>query len=574
MRIGFPALIALIVAVAAHASPADTAFESTAKAFIEDYLRLNPEHATALGDHRYDSRLSDYSAAANVAKADLYKKYRADLAKIDAASLTGANRADARILALEIDSLLFQLLEERPQESSPLAYNQSLANSVYAFVSRDFAPADQRLRNAIQRLEAMPRVTAQIKATVKNPPRIHVETAIQQTTGALNLVRTGLDPLVAQAPALKAEFAAAQEKAITALTAYKEWLEKDVLPSANGEFRLGADLFRKKLRFALDSDMSPEQILARAERELQTTTDALYATAQPLFQKYFPAVAKKAEMDRPAVIKAVLDKLAETHSNDETIVPRAREITDAATKFTREKNLVTVPTTPLKIIVLPEFQRGVAVAYCESPGALEPKGETFYKVSPTPANWTPQRKESFFREYNDYMVYDLSVHEAMPGHYLQRAHANQFKAPTLVRAIWSSGSFTEGWAVYAERMMADAGFGGPEVRMQQLKMRLRAIINAILDQKIHTAGMTEKEAMDLMMNRGFQEEGEAAGKWRRACQSSTQLSTYFVGAVEHDDMRAAAEKKLGAKFDLKSYHDAALSRGSPAVKYVRQELGW
>jgi uncharacterized protein (DUF885 family) len=379
---------------------------------------------------------------------------------------------------------------------------------------------------------------------------------------------------VEQAPALKAQLAPAQEKAIAALTSYKEWLEKEVLPQANGEFRIGAERFRKKLRFALDSELSPEEILARAERELATTTETMYTTARPLFEKYFPKADAAKRNDRPAVIRAVLDKLAETHANDDTVVARAKEITDAATAFTRQHKLVAVPDTPLKIIVLPEFQRGVAIAYCEPPGALEPNGETFYKVSPTPADWTPQRKESFFREYNDYMLHDLSIHEAMPGHYLQLAHSNTFKAPTLMRAIWWSGTFVEGWAVYSERMITDAGFGGPEVKMQQLKMRLRAIINAILDQKIHTAGMTEKEAMDLMMKRGFQEEGEAAGKWRRACQSSTQLSTYFVGAVEHDDMRAAVEKKLGAKFDLKTYHDTALSRGSPPVKYVREELGW
>jgi uncharacterized protein (DUF885 family) len=162
----------------------------------------------------------------------------------------------------------------------------------------------------------------------------------------------------------------------------------------------------------------------------------------------------------------------------------------------------------------------------------------------------------------------------MPGHYLQIAHSNTFKAPTLVRAIFANGTFVEGWAVYAERVMTDAGFGGPELKMQQLKMRLRAIINAILDHKVQTGAMTEPEAIDLMMQRGFQEEGEAAGKWRRACQSSTQLSTYFIGAIEHDDMRAAVEQKLGAKFDLKIYHDTVLSRGSPAVKYLRQELGW
>jgi uncharacterized protein (DUF885 family) len=370
---------------------------------------------------------------------------------------------------------------------------------------------------------------------------------------------------------MKAELAPAQEKAIAALTAYKEWLEKDVLPKAKGEFRLGAEKFRRKLRLTLDSNLSAEEILARAERELATTTQEMEKLAEQLQRTHLGD--RGSELRGAELIKAVLDQLAEKHANDETVVARAKDLTDLATAFVREKNLVTVPDAPLKIVVLPEFQRGVAIAYCESPGALEPNGETFYKVSPTPESWSAARKESFFREYNDYMLHDLSVHEAMPGHYLQLAHSNQFKAPTLVRAVWESGTFVEGWAVYTERVMADAGFGGPGVKMQQLKMRLRVLINAILDQKVHMGGMTEQEALDLMMKRGFQEEGEAVGKWRRALQSSTQLSTYFIGAIEHDDMRAAAEKKEGEAFNLKRYHDRVLSRGSPPVKYVREELG-
>ncbi|HYD84980.1 MAG TPA: DUF885 domain-containing protein, partial [Opitutus sp.] len=541
---------------------------------IESLLEARPETATQLGEHRFDDRLTDYSAAALAAREAALRAQIAALEKIDAAALTGANRIDAQILRLELGSMLFVLTEEKPHTWNPLPYNDSLANSIYLLTAREFAPAEMRLRSAAKRLEAIPRVVAQIKATLKNPPRIHTETAIQQTAGAIALVREELEPLLAQAPSMREELAPAQAVAVAALEDYKAWLEREVLPKANGEFRLGEEKFRKKLRFALDSELAPDEILRRAERELETTTKAMYATARPLFENYFPAASTAEREDRPRVIKAVLDRLAEQRPTDATVVARATEITEAATAFVREKNLVTVPETPLKIIVLPEFQRGVAIAYCDSPGALESEGETYFAVSPTPANWTEARRVSFFREYNDYMLHDLAVHEAMPGHYLQIAHANAFRAPTLVRAVFASGTFIEGWAVYAEHVMADAGFGGPEVKLQQLKMRLRAIINAILDNKVHTAGMTEKEALDMMIRRGFQEEGEAVGKWRRACQSSTQLSTYFVGAAEHDDMRAAAERKEGTAFDLKRYHDRVLSFGSPAVKYVRQELGW
>jgi len=555
-------------------SAADTAFEKLAHTAIEEYLATYPENATKLGDHRYDDRFTDYTAASRSKYEAALRRDLAELAKIDASTLTGPNRIDAQILKLNLESNLFDLTEERGFEWNPLYYNPSLGDGVYVFIAREFAPAEQRVPNLIKRLNEMPRVIAQIKATLKNPPRIHTQTAIQQTTGAINLITSGFDDLVNKVPAKKAEFAAARAKAIGALRDYQHWLEHDVLPTANGDFRLGAERFRKKLRFALDSDLSPEEILQRAENELVATTDKLYTTAASLYPKYFPNSDAATVGDRAKVIRAVFDKLAEKHADDSTVVARAKEITDEATAFVRQHNFVTVPDTPLKVIEQPEFQRGVAIAYCDQPGALEPNGETYYSVAPTPADWTPQRKLSFFREYNDYMLHDLTVHEAMPGHYLQLAHANQFHAPTLVRAVWMSGTFVEGWAVYAEQLMANTGFGGPEVKMQQLKMRLRAIINSILDQKIHTAGMTEKEALDLMMQRGFQEEGEAIGKWRRACQSSTQLSTYFVGAIEHDDMRAAAEKKEGTAFDQKRYHDRILAFGSPAVKYVREELGY
>jgi uncharacterized protein (DUF885 family) len=222
---------------------------------------------------------------------------------------------------------------------------------------------------------------------------------------------------------------------------------------------------------------------------------------------------------------------------------------------------------------MPEFDRGVAVAYCRPAPPLEPRSETLYAISPTPKDWPDARVESFFREYNNYMVQDLTIHEAMPGHYLQLAHSNRFKAPTLVRAIFRSGTFAEGWAVYAEQVMAEAGYGGPEVRMQQLKMKLRTIINAIIDQKIHTAGMTEKEALDMMMNEGFQEEGEAAGKWVRARLTSTQLSTYYVGVLEMNDIRRAYEAKAGGgRLDYKELHNTMLSFGTPAPKYVREMM--
>src|SRR5213596_1829828 len=556
----------------AAATSQDDAFQKIAGDYIEQYLQANPEDATELGNHRFDGQLTDYSPEARTKDLATQKQFRDKLGAL-VGSLTGANNIDFRILKENIDYQIFRAEELKEADWNPLVYMQSIANSLYLLVARDFAPAEKRIPNLRQRMEGIPRVIAQAKANLQHPPRVHTETAIEQTQGAINLVREGLSPVLDRAPQMKKELTPLQEKTAAALEDYKKWLQNDVLPRSDGNFRLGAEKFRKKLRFALASDLSMEEIMERAHTDLRQTQTAIYETALPLYKKYFPTGDDKALADKHKVTAAVLDKLAEQHPDDATVVGYAQKIVGEATDFVKQHNLVTVPDVPLDVIAMPEFKRGVAIAYCDSPGPLERNGRTFFAVAPTPKDWSKQRKESFFHEYNNYEIRDLTVHEAMPGHYLQLAHANEFRAPTLVRAIFRSGTFIEGWAVYCEQMMADQGYGGPEVKMQQLKMRLRAIANAILDQSIHAGDMTEQEAMDLMMKETFQQEGEAVAKWKRASLTSAQLSTYFVGVTEHLDLRNSAKKKAGPSFDQKKYNDQVISYGSPSVKYVRELMG-
>jgi uncharacterized protein (DUF885 family) len=251
------------------------------------------------------------------------------------------------------------------------------------------------------------------------------------------------------------------------------------------------------------------------------------------------------------------------------VLDAARDAVTATTAFVREKNLVTLPDEPLEIIPMPEFQQGVALAYCDSSGPLETTKKTFYAVSPIPKNWTPAQTDSFLREYNSRSIHNLTVHEAMPGHFLQLAHANRY--PSKLRAVLSSGPFIEGWAVYAERLMIDAGYmdGDPLMKLIQHKWYLRSVVNALLDQAVHVDGISRDAAMKLMIESAFQEEREAAGKWTRAQLTSAQLPEYFVGAQEHLALRAEAERRLGAAFALREYHDKVLSYGSPPVRFVR-----
>src|SRR6267143_3137464 len=317
----------------AAATPQDDAFQKIAHDYIEQYLRANPEDATELGDHRFDGQLTNYSPEARAKELATLKEVRDKLSAIDGSQLTGANNIDFRILKENIDYQIFQAEELKQAEWNPLVYMQSLANSLYLLVARDFAPPEQRIPNLRQRMEAIPRVVAQAKANLQHPPRVHTETAVEQTQGAINLVREGLAPLFDRAPQMKKELAPLQEKTAAALEDYKKWLEKDLLPRSDGDFRLGVEKFRKKLRFALASDLSMEEIMKRAQADLQQTQTAIYETALPLYKKYFPGPDDKTPADRHKVTAAVLDKLAEQHADDNTIVGYAQKIVGEAIDF-------------------------------------------------------------------------------------------------------------------------------------------------------------------------------------------------------------------------------------------------
>lgn len=546
----------------------DAEFVALSERYIEALLEMNPEYATYLGDHRYDHSLNDYSAAGIAESMALDKQFLAEIEAFDPAGLSEANAIDYEILDNRIRYSLWASEELREWEWNPMHYN--VGGAVYSLLARDFAPLEERLRNLDERLKEVPAVVEAAKANLKNPPKIHTETAILQNPGVIALLAEQLDTFLAQAPEFKSSIEVSRKAAIEALEAYGKWLDEDLLPRSNGDFRIGEEKFRKKLAFVLHSDLSMEEILARAEKKLAENREAMYATALPLYRQARPDGDVS---DRGAVIETVLDKLSDTHPTSESIFSDAERDLAEITAFTREKNLVSVPDEPVSIILMPEFQRGVSTAYCDAPGPLEKGGETFYAIAPAPEAWSEERKLSLYREYNTYMLKNLTVHEAVPGHYLQLAHANRFQAPTLIRGIFYSGSFVEGWAVYAEQLMSEHGYGGPEVKMQVLKMAVRGIINAIIDQKIHAGSMTESEAMALMMDEGFQEDGEAAGKWTRARLTSAQLSTYFVGAAEHNDIRDDWVARHGAIADWQAYHDKVLAYGSPPAKFVRRMLG-
>jgi uncharacterized protein (DUF885 family) len=544
--------------------PEDQRFKEVAEETLDEALALHPDMATELGDHRFDDRLPDGRPEALDQERRMLDARLRELETIDLAALLPDNRVDAQILGTALRARGYELDVLREHEWNPLVANP--AGAVYTLLARDFAPLAERLRSLTGRLADVPESLEVARRTLHEMPRVHLETAIGQFAGAAALVGHEVDAALEAEPALRSEVDAVRPAALEAVEEHRRWLA-DRLDSLDGpgpDPRIGPERFARKLADTLDAAATADEILARAEAELPRVEEQIARTASRLDGQDPPG---------PELVRKVLDRLATDRPDDATILDLCRRALEGVTAFVREHDLVTVYDDPIEIIEMPEFNRGVAVAYCDPPGPLEPAPlPTFFAVSPTPEDWPPERVTSFYREYNAHMIQDLTVHEAMPGHALQLAHARRFSAPTRVRAALWSGPLVEGWAVYAERLAAEHGHHGDALRMQQLKMQLRMVINAILDARVHAHGMTEGEAMRLMMERGHQEEGEATGKWRRALLSSTQLSTYFVGYIEVSDLAAdlrAANPGRGER----ALHDELLAHGSPPPRHLRTLVG-
>jgi uncharacterized protein (DUF885 family) len=535
--------------------PAGQHFVPMAERIIDALLESDPAFATDVGDHRYDDQLPDLSADAVTARIAMLRDASGALSGVDTDDLDVAERVDHEQLLSRVERVLFGLSEIREHEWNPLVHNPG--ELLYALVDRPFAPVDQRLTALAARLAQVPDRLATARSMLGNSPTVHLQTAVGQFLGTARLVRQDVARLLAEVPTMASTVEPRIAEAAKALEEFADWAAtRAASPGESRNVRLGRRLWEAKLWHTLDTELTASEVLRMAWESLDRITDELRDAAAEL-------VGGRADDD---TVRAALDQLADAHPDNDSIVELARQTLAETTAFVREHDIVSLVDDACVIQEMPEFARGVAVAYCDAPGGLE-TGElpTFYCISPTPADWTPQRVTSFYREYNNHMVRNLTVHEAMPGHFLQLAHSRRYVGSTRTRAVTRSGPFVEGWAVYAEQVMAQHGLGGLPIRLQQLKMQLRMTINALLDQLVHCEDMTEGEAMALMTGRGFQEEGEAAGKWRRALLTSTQLSTYFVGYTEVSAIGAARP----AGTSLRAWHDAMLSHGSPSPRHLR-----
>ena len=565
----------LIFSVTVAQSSSDKQFEDLAKRYLDEFPTLGPVGATSLGDHRFDHLVNQVSSEARAERVAFNKKYIEALEIIPKGKLSRAYQVDAALLDNRLRSGIWRIEELQEWSWNPLRYTALAGGAIYSLMAREFAPVEERLMNVADRLEQFPRMYAQIRETIipERVPKIHAETAVKQNKGVLSI----LDNLVVpQKNKLKKRYRKQLNKAMETArnenAKHQKWLEEEVLPKANGNFRIGPKLYDRKLAFTLQTPLTRYQILEKAESELVKTRSHMYDIAKSVYKGMhpyteFPEVPTEAYQQ--AVIRAALEEAYREIPDKEGIIDFARSSIRIAEDFVKEAEILTLPSDPVEIIIMPEFRRGVTLAYCDSPGPLETGLKTFYAVSPLPEEWTEKQVHSYLREYNQRSVHNLTIHEAMPGHFVQLAHSNRY--PSTLRAVLSSGVFIEGWAVYVERVFLEEGFLDHDPLMQLiiLKWYLRAIANAMIDQKIHAGGMSYDEAMELMIEDTFQEEREAAAKWIRAQLTSAQLSTYFVGFLEHYSLREEVQKRRGAKFVLKDYHDEELSFGSPPVQFVR-----
>ncbi len=554
----------------------DAAFADLSKRALDTWMQLSPISATQIGDHRYDSEIDDLSAAGQQKMLTAYKGLLGELDKVEVNKLSRENQVDAAILRNQLQSEIWNAEVLQASKWDPQIYNGTAGSALYGLMAREFAPLPDRLKSATARMEKLPQIFAQARENLDpaRVPKIHAETVSKQNKGILSIVDTFITPHIGELPAEDGKrLQAAIDGLKKAVDEQQTWLDKTLVPNAKGDFRIGAELYDQKLKFALNSSLSRAEIGERARAELKRVRQDMYGIAQTVLngKPGAPALpANPSDEQQQAAIEAALELAYADKPARDKVVDDAKAALAQSTEFVRKHDLMTLPDAPVDIILMPEFQRGVAVAYCDSPGPLDKNLKTFYAVSPIPDDWTDKQVDSFLREYNSRMIHLLSIHEGTPGHYLEGWHSGKF--PSTLRAVLRSGLFAEGWAVYTERMMQEQGYldNDPLFHLVQLKFYLRTISNAILDQGVHVDNWTREQAMQLMTHDAFQQESEASGKWVRAQLTSAQLPTYFVGAQEHFDTRKAMQEKQGDKFNLKAYHDQMLSYGAPPVRFARQ----
>jgi uncharacterized protein (DUF885 family) len=560
-----PAILLTTIVLSACSKPEAPKIDiaQLSEEFVQSTLAFSPVAATSTGYHihngvRLDEQLDDFTPGSVEAQRKLYLQFQARLSGISRARLSPDDAADIDILDNQIALALLEYDTLQNYRHNPTLYVELIGNALYSPYVLEYAPKADRYRHIIARLEKIPALLEAAKQNLGDSPEVWTRVAQEENAGNIGLIEKTLASGVP--PELKPQYGERARTAVEALRAFNKYLQED-LSKRTSDWKLGTSKYEQKFRRVLVLDKSPQKVLAEAEAELKTVRDEMHQLARKLVKP-----AEGASPDQ--TVRSALEKIAGRHSTPETYFADARRDLQEARDFVRNRGLVTVPARDnLQVIETPEFMRGIyAVGGFNPAPALEPQLGAFYWITPIPKDWKRERIESKLREYNFYGLKLLTIHEAMPGHYVQFEYANEIqpRSRRMLRGVYWNGPYVEGWAVYATEMMLDAGYldNSPELRLTFLKQQLRMLANAILDIRLHTMGMTDEEAMRLMIEDTFQEKEEATAKLQRAKLSSCQLPTYYAGWREWTRLKARYQDAKGSDFRLAGFHERGLKAGA------------
>jgi uncharacterized protein (DUF885 family) len=559
------------VPLLAPAQNEDAKLASFFKSFLDQRFALRPMEATEMGDHRFDSQLEDLSPEGRSRWLEQTRRTLQSLPKaVSYQRLSRAGQIDYEILRHSLQAEEWLTENFHPFEEDTRCYNGYINDSVYLLLTQSTLPKETNVANCIARMAQIPRIVAVAQRTLKNPPRAHTETAIKQNRGAIGFYEHDLFTFAGETSQSDALHAAAVP-VVSALKEYQQFLEKNLLPRANGEWRIGSKKFARKLELELDAGVSADQVMTDAENEFNRVQRDMYVVARQLWSHYFlrQPLPPDDAVGRQLTVQRVLEAVAKEHCRPDELVHEMERRVASLKQFISANDILRLPEPDhCKVIEMPEFKRGNSTAYMEAPAPLDPNGTGHLAVSPPPSDWDAKRVTSYLEEYNSRMLDILAIHEGYPGHSVQLEYMN--RNPSLIRRVLQSGVYVEGWAVYTEQMMLDQGYGEGDLglRLNQLKFYLRAVANTILDHKMHCSNFSDDQALQFLIGQCFQSEGEAKLKVIRSKQSSVQLSTYFVGRMAHYRLRQQIERELGDKFELGRYHEAVLDPGAVPVKYL------
>jgi hypothetical protein len=576
IAVGIAALILLAAtgssAPVSSAPDPHAAFAAAVSQYLAALESRDPLFADSIGVHTHDDGLPDYSSAA-LAKDDAWRaEWRARFAAFDPGTLSADDAADRQTLLDGFDVEQFEEDNLHSAQTDPTLYVGAIGDAAYQLTSREYAPLDERMRHVAARMQLIPAIVAAAEANLTRPPLVFTQLAIAQNAGNIDFYQHDVADMASGAsPATLAAIRAEMPSLIASLNDLQRFLAGPLLARSDGDPRVGAKVFDEDLKLVDGTDTPRDVLVARAKAAFASTRRQMYELALPLDRTLFPGKAHRETGDAliDAVVGEVLDRLADDHPDREHVFSTAKGDVDGLMAFLRRDPVVVLPSPDtLRVVPTPSFKAGVAGAGLDPAGPFTPLATSFYYIDRIPASWTPAQVDSYLRDYNDYEMQILSLHEAVPGHYVQFRYNAQ--VPSLVRRVFANGSFVEGWAVYTEGMMLDAGYGGPDPRLKlfQLKWRLREYSNTIIDAEYHTGDLTREQCLDLLEHKAFQDSAQAVNKWHRLEVSHDQLSSYFVGLDAIQQARAAQMRHDGAGFDVARFNARLLAMGSVEPRAV------